>query len=70
MASSIVARNVPCSKAEALVRKVGGPLGFNGPATARANGYRCERTGSEDRELPVTYYRCTGGAKQVTFTRT
>jgi len=70
VASSIVARNVPCSKAEALVRKIGGPLGFNGPATARADGYRCERTGREDRELPVAFYRCTDGAKRVTFTRT
>ncbi len=70
VASSIVARNVSCTGAEALVRKVGKPLGFNGPATAAADGYRCTRTGREDRVLPAAFYECTNGTKRITFTRT
>lgn len=69
-ASSIVAHNMPCSEAEALVRKVAQPLGFNGPATAEADGFRCVRTGQDDQTLPMAFYKCTNGAKQVTFTRT
>jgi hypothetical protein len=70
VASSIVAWNMPCSDAEALVRKVGEPLGFNGDASARADGFRCVRTGQEDRALTMATYTCTNGPKRVTFTRT
>ncbi len=70
VASSIVARNVPCSQAESLVRKVGRPLGFNGVAEAGADGFRCVRTGQAERALPMAFYECTKGPRSVTFTRT
>lgn len=69
-ASSIVARNMPCSEAEALVRKVAQPLGYDGPTTAEADGFRCVRTGQDDEALTRAFYECTNGSKQVTFTRT
>lgn len=69
VAGSIVARNMPCTDAEALVRKIGTHLGFNGNATAHADGFSCQRTGREDRTLPVAFYRCTNGSRQVTFNR-
>lgn len=69
-ASSIVAENMLCSEAEALVRKVGAPLGFNGDATAQADRFRCVGTGQEDVTQPMATYQCTNGTKKVTFTRT
>jgi len=70
VASGIVAVNMPCSEAKALVRKVGPPLGFNGDATAQADGFRCVRTSREDVTLPMATYQCIKGTKKVTFTRT
>ena len=70
VASSIVARNIPCSQAESLIRKVGRPLGFNGAAEAEADGFRCVRTGEAERALPMAFYECTKGPRSVTFTRT
>ena len=70
MASSIRAWNVPCPEAEALVRKVGDRLGYNGDATVQSGGFRCVRTGREDGALPAAFYECTDGPKRVTFTRT
>jgi len=70
VASSITARNMPCSDAEALVRKIGWPLGFNGDATAQADGFRCVRTSQQDRTLPMAAYQCDNGSRRVTFTRT
>ena len=70
VASSVVAWNMACPEAEALVAKVGQPLGFDGPATAEADGFRCVRTGQEERALPMAFYECTNGARRVTFTRT
>lgn len=69
VAAGIVARNMPCAEAEALVRKVGAPLGFNGEARAQADGFGCQRTSRQDRTLPTASYRCTNGPKQVTFSR-
>jgi hypothetical protein len=71
VASSIVAHNMGCPEAEALVRKVGQPLGpVNGAPTAEADGFRCVRTGQDDDALPMAFYECTNGAKRVEFTRT
>ena len=70
VASSIVAFGMGCPEAEALVAKVARPLGFDAAATAEADGFRCVRTGQEDRYLPMAFYECTDGAKRITFTRT
>lgn len=70
-ASSIRATGLSCVQAEALVRKVGGPLGpINGAPTADADGFHCVRTSQSDVGLPTSTYECTNGAERVTFVRT
>jgi hypothetical protein len=72
LASDIVATGLSCAEAEALVRKVGPPLGpINGLPRAEADGFVCVRTSqTEGRGLPSSTYECTSGGKTVTFHRT
>jgi hypothetical protein len=69
-AGSIVATNVACAEAEAMVRKVGTMVGvLNGPTRAEADGFVCQRTSSLEEPLPRASYLCTSGTKRVTFVR-
>lgn len=71
-ASDIVAYGLPCSEAEAVVRKVAGPFGpVNGAARGEADGFTCVRTSQFDgMGLPSAKYECTRGSQRITFTRT
>lgn len=70
LASDIVATGVSCAEAEALVRKVGGPLGpVNGAPRAEADGWVCVRTGETSRGLPTATYQCSSGSRTITFVR-
>lgn len=72
LASEIIATGVSCAEAEALVRKVGAPLGpVNGAPRAEADGWVCLRTGGSDegRGLPYATYECRNGNRTITFTR-
>lgn len=70
LASDIVATNMTCAEADALIRKVGGPLGpINGPERAEADGFTCIRVSQSDSRLPTATYECTNGAQKVVFVR-
>jgi len=70
LASSIVATGVSCAEAEALIRKVGGPLGpVNGAPRAEADGWECIRTSENERGLPTATYECRNGTRTITFAR-
>ncbi len=70
LATDIVATGVTCVEAEALVRKVGPPLGpINGAERAEADGWLCVRTGQDLSRLPTATYECTSGNRTITFTR-
>lgn len=72
VAADIVAYGLPCAEAEAVVRKVGGPLGpINGAPRGEADGFTCRRTSqTEGRGLPMATYECTRGSQRITFERT
>jgi hypothetical protein len=72
MAADIVARGLPCSEAEAVVRKVGGPLGpINGAPQGEADGFTCRRASQDEGAgLPTATYECTRGSQRITFVRT
>lgn len=71
LASDIVARGLSCEEAEAVVRKVGGPLGpINGAARGEADGFTCVRTSQQQAGLPSAQYECTRGGQRITFLRT
>ena len=72
-ASSIVATNMGCGEAEALIRKVD-PLyrAVGEQVRAEADGFVCVRTGANDTApgLAYTDFECTSGVKKVTYRRT
>ena len=70
VASAIVATGLTCAEAQALVRRVGPPLGPGGPARAEADGFTCIRTGQSSAGLESATYECTNGPRKVSFTRT
>ena len=73
MASDVVAFNLSCAEAEALVRKVGPRLGaVGGPSRVEVDGFACVRTAQDDgaRGIPSSDFECTSAAKKVTFRRT
>jgi hypothetical protein len=71
LASAIIAANMPCSEAEALVRKVGSETGaVGGPARFEVDGFTCLRTAQSDQGLPSSDYQCTSGSQLVAFHRT
>lgn len=70
LATDIVAVGVTCPEAEALVRKVGPPLGpIGGAPRAEADGWTCIRTGQDLSGLPTATYECTSGTRTITFRR-
>ena len=70
LATNIVAKGVTCPEAEALVRKVGPPLGpINGAERAEADGWVCVRTSQDLSGLPTATYECTSGNRTITFIR-
>ena len=70
LASNIIATGVSCAEAEALIRKVGGPLGpVNGAPRAEADGWLCIRTSEDLRGLPTATYECRNGNRTITFVR-
>ena len=73
MASDLVAFNMGCAEAEALVRKVGPQVrSVGGPARLEVDGFVCVRTAQDDgaRGIPSADFECTSGAKRVRFHRT
>ncbi len=72
LAADIVADGLSCAEAEAVVRRVGEPLGpLNGAAQGEADGFTCRRTSqTEGRGLPVATFECTRGSQRITFERT
>ena len=71
LASAVTAFNIPCTEAEALVRRAGPQAGaVNGSARFEVDGFTCVRTAESDRGLPSADYDCTSGARRVVFHRT
>lgn len=71
IASDMVAYGVPCAEAEEVVRKVGGPLGPEGPVQSEADGFTCVRTSVQiGHSFPVATYECKRGSDRITFSRT
>lgn len=72
VAGDIMAYGLPCTEAEAVVRKVAGPFGpFSGAAQGEADGFTCRRTAQRDGPgLPSADYECTRGSQRITFSRT
>ncbi len=73
VASSVVAVNLTCTEAEALVRKVGAQVAaVGGPARVTADGFTCVRTKQDDGAmgLPSATFECTSGTRTVSFVRT
>lgn len=71
LAARVVASNMGCAEAEALVRTVGAQVrSVGGPARVEADGFVCVRTSQSDGPgLPSSNYECTSGVKKVTFVR-
>lgn len=71
MASDIVATNMACTDAEALVRKVGAQVrAVGGPDRLEVDGFACLRVSSTQTPLPSSDFECVNVAKKVRFTRT
>ena len=71
LAGDIVATNMGCTEAEALVRKVGAQVGaVSGPDRLEVDGFSCRRFSSTQTPLPSSDFECVNVAKKVRFTRT
>ncbi|MDQ4068174.1 MAG: hypothetical protein M3203_01645 [Actinomycetota bacterium] len=73
MASDVVAFNLSCAEAEALVRKVGPRVAaVGGPSRIEVDGFTCVRTAQDDgaQGIPSSDFECTSGSRKVTFHRT
>lgn len=68
-AYNVVATGLSCEEANGFIQKVHDTLTAVGPAEADLEGFHCVRTGTEDFGMPSSDYRCTAGAKKVTFAR-
>jgi hypothetical protein len=71
IATSIMAYGMPCGDAEAFVKRVGQPLGPEGPAQLTVEGFTCQRTAvTVTHSFDVGSYDCKNGAQRITFGRT
>jgi len=71
IATNIMAYGIPCADAEAFVKRVGQPLGPEGPAQATVEGFTCQRTSiAVTHSFDVGTYDCKNGAQRITFGRT
>lgn len=71
IATSVVAYGMPCGDAEAFVKRVGQPLGPEGPAQLTVEGFTCQRTAvTVTHSFDVGSYDCKNGAQRITFGRT
>lgn len=68
-AYNVVATGLSCEEANGFIKKVHDTLTAVGPAEADLEGFHCVRTGTEEFGMPSSDYRCTTGAKKVTFAR-
>lgn len=71
VATDIFAYGLPCTEAEDVVRKVGGPLGpGEGLRRAEADGFTCVQTSQQvGHAFPWATYDCTRGSERITFSR-
>ena len=71
-ASAIVAENMTCEEARALVQTVGAALGaVSGPDMFESGNFVCLRTARDESVLPTSTFQCTSsGGRRVSFIRT
>ncbi len=70
-AGEIYADGLSCEEAKAFLQAHAEPTGaMNGAAHIEADGFSCDRTGSSDRFLPRSNYKCTRGDRTIFFIRT